>query len=107
MVESVQDREAAVAIREADVARREADLSLRRASADAILAAAVLRDLDADERDRASVLRDQLAYGAEFLAQSARHHAGDAWARRSAALDRDESRDDRSWAAADRLALTE
>jgi hypothetical protein len=107
MVENVQDREAALSRREAEVERREADLALRLGAADEILAAADLRDLDAEERDRASVHRDQLADRVAFVTSTGTVYGTDAPGRRSAALDRADSSDDRAWAAADRLALTE
>jgi len=106
------EREVAVAERETDVARREADVQVRELAlaerllgSDVVLAAADLRDIDAEVRDDVAVELDRASDLAEFVAPAAHSYGGHNAGRRHAALDRDSAKSDRSSSAEDRRAL--
>ena len=107
--------------REALLDQREAELDAREARADArdaaqatrveralhILTDADKRDDQADARDSAATTRDTAAGLQSFLRDTENEYGPALKARRSAALDRTESKADRTSAAADRTNLTE
>jgi hypothetical protein len=93
--------------REAELDRREAALERRVAVAQTILDAAEARDVLADGRDGDAVERDRDEDLRAFVDPAGSDTYGwDTPGRRHAALDRGHAKDDRSWAAGDRTALT-
>jgi hypothetical protein len=100
-------REAALDAREVRADAREAVQADRRVRALRILAAADERDEQADERDVAATTRDTAAGLHSFLHDGEHDYGPALKARRSAAIDRTESKTDRTSAAADRSELTE
>jgi hypothetical protein len=93
--------------READLDRREAVLEHRVTVAQAILDAAEARDVLADDRDGKATERDRDEDLRAFVDPARSDAYGwDTPGRRNAALDRGHAKDDRSWAAGDRTALT-
>ncbi len=100
-------REAVLDAREARADARDAVQARRRERALHILADADERDDEAEARDAAAMTRDAAAGLHSFL-HDAEHEYGPALqARRSAAIDRTESKSDRASAATDRSSLTE
>ena len=83
---------------------QEASRVRRSTTAKRVLKAADERDAHADARDVAAELRDGEASRRSFLSQGTEPQ--DLKARRSAAIDREDSKTDRSSAAADRSELT-
>lgn len=98
------ERDEDLKAREAEVTRLEAALAERAASAEDLIDAAVERDADADQRDEVAIERDRQASLAAFTTQDG-PYLHDLEARRDAALNRMQSKDDRTSFAEDRDAL--
>lgn len=101
------DREAVLDVREARVDAWEAARAARKERARHILADAQERDDQAEARDDVAMTRDTAAGLDSFLHDGEQEYGPALKARRSAALDRTDSRADRSSAAADRSKLTQ
>lgn len=100
------ERDSALDEREAITAAREAQETDRELQAQQILAGAAGRDEDADARDVIAADRDEVASRDAFVSERGDYGAA-LMARRSAALDRLDSKDDRTCSARDRANLTE
>jgi uncharacterized protein (DUF3084 family) len=108
MSEGAEEREADLERREAEVVAREAALAERGEAAEAVLDAADERDATADARDTIADKRENDHDLAELLAPDDEHGYGGDWPeRRNAALNRAESKEDRTSSHIDRVALTE
>jgi hypothetical protein len=101
------EREARLASREVRVDAHEAAQADRRHHEERILADAAERDDQADARDSVATKRDTAAGLHSFLNDSPEEFDPALKARRSAAMDRSESKTDRSKAASDRSELTD
>jgi hypothetical protein len=105
--DSADQREAELHAREVRADARDVAQAARRERALHILNDADERDNQADARDSAATTRDDAA-GLDSFLHDVEHDYGPALkARRSAALDRTDSKADRTSAAADRTRLTE
>ena len=100
-------REARLASREDRVDAQEAAQADRRHHEERILADAAERDDQADARDSVATKRDTAAGLRSFLNDSPEDFDPALKARRSAAMDRSESKTDRAAAASDRSELTD
>lgn len=90
------------------MARRESALADRLEAAKEILLAADQRDIDADDRDEASVKLDRDADRGAFVRRvDDDSYGSDSPTRRHAAMDRGHAKTDRALAADDRAMLTE
>jgi hypothetical protein len=101
------EREARLAAREVRVDAWEVAQTDRRHQAQRILADAAERDDQADARDSVATTRDTAAGLHSFINDSPEEFDPAFKARRSAAMDRSESKTDRAAAAADRSELTD
>ena len=108
MSEEAEEREADLERREAEVAAREDALAERGEATEAIPDAADKRDATADARDVAADKREDDHDLAQLLSPDNEHGYGGDWPeRRNAALDRGQSKGDRTSSHDDRMALTE
>jgi hypothetical protein len=101
------EREARLAEREVRVDAWEVGQADRRHQAQRIMADAAERDDQADARDSVATTRDTAAGLLSFMNDSPEEFDPALKARRSAAMDRSESKTDRAAAAADRSELTD
>ena len=100
-------RKAELDAREARADARDAAHAARRQRALHVLSDADERDGQAEARDSAATTRDTAAGLDSFLHDGEQEYGPALKARRSAALDRTDSKADRASAAADRISLTE
>jgi uncharacterized protein (DUF3084 family) len=100
------ERDTELDAREMAIAAREASQAGREQQAEQILAGAAGRDEDADTRDLLAADRDTVASRDAFVSERGDYGVA-LKARRSAALDRLDSKDDRTSSARDRAILTE
>ncbi len=100
------ERDTELDAREVATAAREASQAEREQQARQILAGAAGRDQDADARDLIAADRDEVASREAFVSERGDYDVA-LKARRSAALDRLDSKDDRTSSAHDRARLTE
>ena len=103
----VDEREARLAAREMRIDAWEVSHADRRHQEQRILADAAERDDQADVRDSVATTRDTAAGLHSFINDSPEEFDPALKARRSAAIDRSESKADRAAAAADRSELTD